>query len=200
MVSQETLTKTPFKLSKLALIGADVKKTAYVLSLVLTVSLILGVQFVKLVEANPMPTDPVISIETPIDKTYDVNSLVLTITIVTKYDGYYFTSARRIVSYSLDGNTKVTIVEIDYTYDEEEKASTFNGSAVLSELADGSHSLIVYAKYDYDVKMIQSQSSINFTVDTRANSFPTSLIIASSVTVAVFLIGSGLLLYGIKRK
>ena len=171
----------------------------------LLASIISGTMLVNFAYANPMPTDPVISIESPVDKTYDVNSLVLNITIVTKYDGYYFTSTRRGVSYSLDGNTKIAVAEIDYTFDEEEKASTFNGSAVLSELTNGPHSLTIFAEYDYDVKIIQSQKSSNFTIDTKsnssidtgANSFPTTLVIGTIVTAAI--VGVGLIVYFKKR-
>lgn len=181
------------------------KRTSLALTLILVLlfSGVAGTILVKVAKANPFPTDPVISIESPANKTYNINSLVLNITIVTKYDGYYFTSARRLVSYSIDGKADVPIAETDYSYDQDEKASTFNGSAFLPELTDGPHKLTVYAKYDYDVHIIESQSSICFTIDTTPSPtptpsgqpplFPTTFVLASVVSVAV--VGVGLLVY-----
>jgi hypothetical protein len=68
------------------------------------------------------------------------------------------------------------------------------GNLTLSDLPVGNHSLIVYA---YDMAgNIGASNTIAFAVEP----FPTSLVVASSVTVAVVGIGLGLLLYGIKRK
>jgi hypothetical protein len=189
------------------------KRTASALTLILALlfSGVAGTILVKVTKANPFPTDPVISIESPANKTYNVNSLVLNITIVTKYDGYYFTSASRLVSYSIDGKADVPIAETDYSYDQDEKASTFNGSAILPELTNGPHNLTVYAKYDYDAHIIESQSSIYFTIDATSSStlsptptpsgqpplFPTTFVLASVVSVAV--VGAGLIIYFKKR-
>ena len=186
------------------------KRTAVALTLILVLmfSGVAGAILVKVAKANPFPTEPVISIESPANKTYNVNSLVLGVTIVTKYDGYYFTSARRLVSYSIDGKADVPIAETDYSYNRDEKASTSNGSAILTELTDGPHKLTVYAKYDYDVHIIESQSSIYFTIDTtplptptpsgQQPLFPTTFVLASVVSVVV--VGGGLILYLKKRK
>jgi hypothetical protein len=130
----------------------------------LAVSTLTAIEFTSLTKANPFPTDPVISIESPVNKIYLVNSLALNVTVRTKYDGWFFTSAKTLV-YSIDGKANVSITETNYTYDEEQHESTFSGSAFLSELTDGLHSITVYAEYDYDTRIFEAQSSTYFTID-----------------------------------
>ena len=81
--------------------------------------------------------------------------------------------------YSLDGGANVTFVTGSY----------------FSNLASGSHTLTVYAN-DTSGHMSASET-IFFTIE---ESFPTALVMASSVTVADFCIGLGLLVYFKKRK
>jgi len=81
--------------------------------------------------------------------------------------------------YSLDGMANVT----------------FKAGSYFSNLASGSHSLTVYAN-DTAGNMGASET-IYFTI---AEPFPTSLVLASAVTVAAVLVGLSLLLYGIRRK
>jgi hypothetical protein len=140
----------------------------------LTIIFILAFSFlgtINLITANPFPTNPEISILSPVNKTYDVKSLVLDIEIETQFDGYYFTSTRR-VSYSIDGNTAVSATETNYSYSSENKTSKTKYTAILPDLTEGLHYLTVYAEYDYDVKIISSQTGVHFTIET--NSEPTS--------------------------
>ena len=181
--------------------------------------------FVKSTKANPFPTDPVISIESPVNKTYSSNSLALKVTVVTKYEGWYVTASAKTLVYRLDGKAKVSITETNYSYDEEQYESTFTGSAILSELTEGVHKLTVHAKYDYGDRIFDAQSSTYFTIDLPAPNgtpsptptpsqspsqeptitpeltepFPATLVAGVSGT-SVAIIGVGILVYFKKRK
>jgi hypothetical protein len=129
-------------------------------------SALAGTLFINLANANPFPTYPVISIESPTNKTYTANSLFLNVTLVTQWDGLYFTSTRRLVSYCIDGKESIPITQAEYRFDSEKQASIFSGSAVLTDLAEGTHNLRVNAEYDYgNGKVFVSDSNVNFTID-----------------------------------
>ena len=114
---------------------------------------------------------PVISNLSVENRTYSKNDLSLNFTV----DESTFWKG-----YSIDGSANVTII---------------TGNS-FSNLPSGSHTLTVYAN-DTSGNMGASET-IYFTI---AEPFPTSLVIASSVTVAaVVLIALGLLVYLIKRK
>ena len=114
-LGQETLTKTPFKLSKLALIGAVMKKTALAFTIVLTFSIIFGVQFVNVAEANWIGPDPpltAIFIKTdgsidpsnaPIKKVGDVYTL--TEDMLSDYSYYSFIIQRDNIEFDGAGHT-----------------------------------------------------------------------------------------------
>lgn len=127
---------------------------------------------------EPTPSDtppsdtkpPIVSILSPENKTYTTSSVSLRFTIdeVTSWLGY-----------SLDGEANKTI----------------GGNKTISELSDGSHSLIVYGK---DMaKNIGASKIIHFTIDTQPEPFPTS-IIAVIVTIAV--VGAIVFVYFMKFK
>ncbi len=82
------------------------------------------------------------------------------------------------IEYCLDGQGNMTIAE----------------NATLTGLFDGLHNVTIYAT-DLDGHVGISETAY-FITDT----FPTSLVMAFVITVAVVGVGSGLLLYGIKRK
>jgi hypothetical protein len=65
----------------------------------------------------------------------------------------------------------------------------------FNQLVCGSHTLTVYA--NDTVGNMGAYPTITFTIE---EPFPTSLVVASAIPVAVVLVGLGLLLYGIKRK
>jgi len=133
----------------------------------LLISLIAGVQFVEVARANPFPTYPVISIESPTNKTYTANSLLLNVTLLTQWDGLYFTSENRIVNYCIDWKDSIQITPTEYKFDAEKQASIFSGSAVLTDLTEGTHNLRVNAEYHYDngKQVFVSNSNVNFTID-----------------------------------
>jgi hypothetical protein len=123
------------------------------------------------VKANPFPTNPEITIISPTNTTYNNNSLLLKIKIATQYDGYYFNSTEKRITYSLDRQENLPLEITSYSYNEDTKTSTVEASTELTDLTQGTHSLTVYVEYDYDVHVIDSKSSISFSIDSP-NSFP----------------------------
>ena len=106
----------------------------------------------------------------------------------------------RVVTYSLDGESPKVITETSYDYNTSLGSNvTFTGLAVLPELTDGAHNITVHAEYGYNPYDIhrESESTVFFIIDT-APPFPTVLVIASLITVAV--VGLILLVYFKKRK
>jgi N-acetylneuraminic acid mutarotase len=110
----------------------------------------------------------VIHVLSPERRTYDTSSIPLNFTV---------NSALAQITYCLNG----------------EKNSTISGNTTLTGLANGDYALTVYAK-DY-AGNVGTSETILFTVDVP---FPTTLVIASVITVAV--VGVGLLVYFKKRK
>jgi hypothetical protein len=118
------------------------------------------------VKANPFPTAPVISIESPTNKTYTENPILLEVTLVTYWDGVYFTSTRRRVSYCIDRKESIRLDETEYWFDSEKQASIFHGTAVLPDLEEGTHNLRVNAEYSYENgRVFVSNSKVEFTID-----------------------------------
>ena len=144
------------------------KRKAAALTLIsaLIVTLSIGVQIFEVAKANPFPTHPVITIESPANKTYTTNQLSLNVTLVTQWDGVYFTSESRAVSYHIDGKFFL-MPQIEYRFDPEKEASILSGSAVLTNLTEGTHTLRVDAAYSYDngKQVFASNSNVTFTID-----------------------------------
>jgi hypothetical protein len=162
-------------------------RKAFTITFVLTllISLLAGTLFVNRVKANPFPTSPVISIESPTNKTYTSNSLFLNVTLVTYWDGVYFSSTSRRVSYCIDGKESIRITETEYWFDAEKQASIFRGSAVLADLTEGPHDLRVNAEYGYgNGKVFVSDSSVQFTIDPTYSPSPTPVPTSSPIPAA----------------
>ncbi|MEJ2241402.1 MAG: hypothetical protein P8Y18_04590, partial [Candidatus Bathyarchaeota archaeon] len=107
----------------------------------------------------------------PTNTTYNNNSVLLKIKISTKFDGYYLKSSEKRISYSLDGTENLPLEITNYSYSNDTKTSTVEASTELSDLTQGVHNLTVFVEYDYDVHIIDSQSSVSFSIDSP-NSFP----------------------------
>lgn len=140
-------------------------------------------------KANPMPTNPEITIITPTNTIYNNKSLPLNIKITTQYDGYYFNSSERRIAYSLEKKANMPLEQTSYSYNEDTKTSTAEASTVLTDLTQGTHSLEVYVEYDYEVQVIDSSSSISFSIDS-SNAFPllelTSIAVVITVIISIF--------------
>jgi len=147
------------------------KKTSIFVLILLLCSLLVTSFNSNPAKANPFPTNPEITIISPTNTTYNNNSLLLKIKITTQYDGYYFNSTEKRISYSLDRQENIPIGITSYSYNEDTKTSTVEASTVLTDLTQGTHSLTVYVEYDYEVHVIDSNSSISFSIDSP-NSFP----------------------------
>jgi len=149
-------------------------------------------------ESISAPQNPIITIESPTDSTYNVDALTLSVTIKTIKTPFEFAGSvqntTRVVTYILDGKSQGFVTETSYGYDDSNPTSTvtFVGSASLSELKDGPHNLTVHAEYDYNPYGIhcESESTVYFMIDTITSkphispvTFPMTIVIAISVVI-----------------
>jgi hypothetical protein len=116
-------------------------------------------------------TAPIVSILSIENRTYETSDKPLNFTI---------NESATQVSYSLDGLDNVTIA----------------GNTTLTNLPCGEHNVTVYATDE--AGNIGKSETISFTIEEPPEPFPTTVVIASVVTVTV--IGLGLLVYFKKRK
>jgi len=139
------------------------------------------------VKANPFPGDPIAKINSPTNSTYESNTLVLDVTVMNRFDNYSDTTTRTL-SYSFDEQPSVPIENVTYHYFEDNSTSIVTGSAILSNLTNGPHKLVVEAKYEcriytydntprpndsYHIQTHKSKPTVWFTIDTIEPS-PTS--------------------------
>jgi len=156
------------------------KTSALTRILVLLLSIIAGIQFFSLVEANPIgaeleyTTPPIVSIHSPLNNETFPADVLLHFTVVKpdfwlKHGGYNAQQILKSVRYQLDGKYSD---QIPVNSDLE---SPFDYSVNLKNLTDGVHSLKVYAYasgwfiemhgfWEYEVT-INSSSNVYFTVD-----------------------------------
>jgi hypothetical protein len=212
------------------------KRKASTLTLILTLllSLLIGISLVKLGTANPMlwllgfPSSPVqtppeIVFQSPINQTYDSNSMWLNFTIV-KPESWFFVANNispnnyiyvniTSISYTVDGITNESIPVSDVTdlLVEYSPDRSLNFSTKLT-LPEGPHNLTVNLQrdsyyvdraftslYPSNIQMNFTSEVMYFTVTTSTpTSTPTMLVIVPMVSVAV--VGIVLLVYFKKRK
>ena len=162
------------------------KTLALTLALALLFSAMAGTQLSLLAKANvyipPMP--PLITIVSPTNSTYNVNTLSLEVTVRTIKGMYHELKAPIIFTYTLDERTPERISIENFSspmfgdYPEEKvtwiNASSFEVTANLANLTDGLHSLRVYVYAvsigDYeggedDIVPTKSNATVNFRVD-----------------------------------
>jgi hypothetical protein len=140
------------------------KRTALALTLIIVIifSTVVGVQFAKLVKANPEPSIIkyliIISIESPANKTYNTNTILLNISAFTQM-GPDFTPLTA-VRYSIDGGPFVYFADPVET-------NVANDSAWL-DLPEGSHTIVAKARTLNAQAGIDSQvcANVTFTIDT----------------------------------
>ena len=113
---------------------------------------------------------PKISVQSPVNQQFNESSVPL-LFIVDKQVNW--------IRYSLDGQDNVTVT----------------GNSTISDLTNGLHNVTVYAKDTFGNEGVSE--TVFFTVEVP-EPFPTTLIIAAVVTLAV--IGTGLLVYFKKRR
>jgi hypothetical protein len=191
----------------------------------LLLSAIVGIHFLNLVFANGIPvgtertfgTPPVISINSPMNNETFSTDVLLNFTMLRPdtwliHAGYNAQQILKSVNYQVDGKN------YDQIFVNSTLEFPFNYSAKLTNLADGVHSLKVYAYYsgwvleahelwEYEIPLNSSSSMVYFTVDNTPadisfidilESVPTPLVIVPIALVAI--IGVGLLFYFKKRK
>jgi hypothetical protein len=206
------------------------KRTALVLAIIsaLLASALAGVTVIKEATANfvPPPANTVMTIETPQNITYNVNTVVLNFTVETNLGLLYF--------YSLDGQERKPIDNITTISEEplpdwsrwwDGKTPIYRkmliGTYLLSNLSEGWHNLTVYQIYPLSPEAPQEgnvvhSANVQFSVSDTANilelpsstpslaptsspePFPTTMVIAPMASVTV--VGVGLLVYFKKRK
>ena len=115
-------------------------------------------------------TLPKIVLLSPVNQVFNESSISLLFTVDKQVNW---------MGYSLDGQDNVTV----------------NGNATLTGLSNGDHNVTVYAKDEFE--NMSTSETISFNVEVP-EPFPTTIVIASVVTVAV--VGIGLLVYFKKRK
>jgi len=127
----------------------------------------------------PSPPTPVPIIISPQNTNYTTNN----ITQFTLPLDFSINTTASWIGYSLDNQSRITI----------------SGNDTLSELSVGLHNITFFASGTFGNLGISNTTYFNIEPAPEPESFPTSLVMASSVTAAV-VIGLGVLLYGIKRK
>jgi hypothetical protein len=159
------------------------KRTAVALALILALlsSTAAGTLLVNLAKANYLPP-PSLEIFSPISpKVYPNASVLLNVRVNVLPSEPDITCIR----YSLDGKANVTIINLakeeNVGYWTSTKGVIASGTAFtakvyMDNLADGAHSLIVYAHYANGKEMSRSTE---FTVDTNYKHHPPELVILS---------------------
>jgi hypothetical protein len=180
----------------------EINRKALAFLLTILVSSIIEAEAVEVAEANFLPCPPSILIDSPIDKTYNTNSVWLNITLKTWFDSG---NASRVVECSLDGKENITIPLVSAAY--EDTFSTVTGSLVLLDLSESSHSITVYATYTYGTYSTSNSLTTNFiivlpepTPCEEPRQIGHAVILGAAVTVGVLCTSWSLLLYLFKRK
>lgn len=180
---------------------------AKTLAITLVMALMLTVSGTKLTQVayaqfEGLPYEPpVVTVLSPSPNgTYNKPDVPLNVTVQIFGFIYHNMETIKWLNYSLDGQTAIPmtlIVPLDlypgyYVY----------GNDILTGLSDGTHSLTIHGETAISGLRGNFNTTVSFTVDTSTTPitepFPTTLIIASIVTVAV--VGVCLLVYFKKRK
>jgi hypothetical protein len=143
--------------------------TTIILSTILVVSILIGIQTIGVVDANPAPYDSSgtsnieVSIISPQNKTYDSNNIEL-IANFGAFPGVWY------IFYSLDGGSYIEIAP------GHPLAHNLTQTVWLSQLSKGSHSIEVKATAmanDEDGKVIAC-SKVNFAITKTLETLPSS--------------------------
>lgn len=147
--------------------------TAVLISVFL-LSIVGGVRTNFLVKANFCfpPANPAITVESPTNRTYNMRTLFLNMSVWTYKTGYEGGPARnssRLFVYSLDGESyeSITITKAEVGINPGSNVF-FEGFVILSGLTQGFHNLTVRVVFDYYGGEIhtESNSTVFFWIDT----------------------------------
>ena len=183
------------------------KKTSLAIACVcIMIIAIAEVFFVNLAWANPLPPiDPKITIENPQNTTYSVNTIILNFTVESNWEVFP-------LFYSLDKQGMEPIENLTTTSQDEVNfggipsviRTTQKGNYALCNLSEGWHNITLYLITDHKISLVRSyekgeilcSATTQFMIHTPP--FPTTLVIAASVIIAV--ISIGLFVYFRKHK
>ena len=139
---------------------------------------VVGAQPTFLVKANFVfpPSNPGITIESPINRTYDTNTLSLNVTVRTYKTGYPggpTSDATRLFTYALDGGEPENITITNASVAMNPGGDVFfEGSMRLPELIEGLHNLTVRVVFDYPPSWegassfhTESEANVYFRID-----------------------------------
>jgi hypothetical protein len=121
----------------------------------LSLSILTGYTFPNRANANFVfpPSDPVITFESPINKTYSTNNISLKVEFYTYKTGYYGApeeESLRQFQYSLDGTDFQSIKITNYSIGRNPGTDVyFDGLIELHQLSEGEHNLTVKVIFDY---------------------------------------------------
>jgi hypothetical protein len=199
------------------------KRAALVLAFALLLSIVATIQVVKVAEANPLPPSWMnpkmdITIQSPLNETD--NALPVFVNFTALCSGEFFISSDdpshedwiNAFFYVLDGQdmsssgTNFTEIQLTATHPDGDHFYEYCGQAYLTNLTDGSHSITVYwgvlvnvgTPAEFIVYDESWSATSQFNVGTEATSFPTTLVVASGVSLPIVCLG--LLVYFKKRK
>ena len=193
------------------------KTLALTLVLALLFSAVVGAQFNKAkaetlgpleMWQEPEPSGNIVIMHSPQNTTYYESSILLNFTV----EAYYIIGD---IGYSLDGGavervnnlTKISEEPAPYLYVPPYVRVTYSGNLLLSNLSKGNHSITVYRGYQYQGinkrYAVDTYATAFFTIDDppkpkQSEPSPTTLVVASVITIAI--VGIGLLVYFKKRK
>ncbi len=177
------------------------KKT--VIAVILYTLLVASIQYVSLVNANPMPTvNTRIEIDSSENKTYTTSDVTLHF--------YVWESVEHNIYYSLDKQEMKSVdnLTVNREYDlnagknPEIMVADLRGYCVLTNLSNGWHNLTIYeiSNYSLDNSQIVHSASTQFKIEIppRPESFPVMPITASIGFVTI--VSVSLLIYFKKHK
>jgi hypothetical protein len=166
------------------------KALALTFVLALLLSAVAGAQLSLSVQAQPSPytrpTSPIITIESPINRTYNIDSLPLNVTVGTRNNYDEITEGMTtviLVTYRLDEQPSRLIgskTSVGYWYGINPihagyvlgEYTNFSASTVLSELTEGLHTLTARVQYDGTFSSgselnthFVSESTVSFRID-----------------------------------
>jgi hypothetical protein len=202
---------------------AEIRKLSFTIATILTVfSAMLGTQLTGLTMANPVSVEswtasPNISLNSPLNKTYS-DKVLLNFTVTASES---WLSNPVSFDYEPSSGLAQELLSVNYYVDGEfcdsiaansHLSSPFQYSVYLTDLKDGSHSLMVRTNSTgverdwisgtvYNVPANSSSVIVHFTLETTPPSlsvFLTTLLIAAVVLVAI--VSVGLLVYFKKRR
>jgi hypothetical protein len=216
-VKSRNLDKNPLitQQSRYCLVLMKRTASALTLAMALLFSATAGAQLNLLAKANFVlgPANPVITITSPTNSTFNITTLSLEVTFETYKTGYPGgpeSDKTRLFTYALDGRNPEPINITNSSVAVNPRGDVFfEGSASLPELTEGQHNLTVRVVFVYDdpaeeyiVGAIhtESESTVYFRINTSvAEPFPTTLVITGS-GASIAVVAAGLLVYFKKRK